>query len=63
VRGDTAREVLAYVEFNAEELLNVMRRSVERAVKMKRLTLEESTQMLRFYEAGLSGYTYLGDNG
>jgi arginine decarboxylase len=59
VRGDTAREVLAYVEFNVDELLDVMRRRVENAVKMERLTLAESTLLLRFYETGLSGYTYL----
>jgi len=59
VRGDTVREVLAYVEFNADELLNVMRRQVEKAVKQQRLSLSESTLLLRFYESGLSGYTYL----
>jgi len=59
VRGDTAKDVLAYVQFRTEHLLNVMRRQVEKAVKLNRLTLEESTLLLRFYESGLSGYTYL----
>ncbi|MEN8150448.1 MAG: biosynthetic arginine decarboxylase [Planctomycetota bacterium] len=59
VHGDTVREVLAYVEYNADELLNVMRREVDRAVKQGRLSLAESTLLLRFYESGLSGYTYL----
>lgn len=61
VRGDTVREVLSYVQFNSEELLNKMRKEVERSVRDKKLTLEESTQLLGFYENGLAGYTYLED--
>lgn len=59
VRGDTVREVLGYVEFNADEMLNDVRRQVERAVRRGRLTLEESAQFMRLYEDGLNGYTYL----
>ncbi len=61
VRGDTVKEVLSYVQFNSEELLNKMRKEVERSVRDKKLTLEESTQLLGFYENGLAGYTYLED--
>ena len=32
---------------------------VERAVRNGRITLNESKQLLRFYETGLDGYTYL----
>ena len=59
VRGNSVREVLSYVQFNADELLNRMRRDVERAVREKQLTLEEATLLLKFYEDGLAGYTYL----
>jgi len=61
VRGDTVKEVLGYVQFNSDELLNKMRKEVERAVRDKKISLEESTQLLNFYENGLSGYTYLED--
>jgi arginine decarboxylase len=61
VRGDSVKEVLGYVQFNAEELLNDMRRDVEKALRDKRITLEEGTQLLRFYENGMNGYTYLED--
>ena len=61
VRGDTVREVLEYVQFNADELLARMRRDVERAVREKTISIEESTLLLRFYESGLQGYTYLED--
>ncbi len=59
VQGDTVREVLQYVQFNPEELVSKMRKDVERAVRDKKITLEESTLLLRFYESGMQGYTYL----
>src|SRR5438093_3568341 len=48
IRGDTVREVLAFVQYSAEELSSLMRRDVERAVKAGRISLEESRQLLRF---------------
>ncbi len=59
VKGDTVREVLNYVQYSSDELLSLMRRDVERAVREKRITLEESALFLDFYESGLYGYTYL----
>jgi arginine decarboxylase len=59
VKGDTVREVLAYVQYNADELLNQLRKDVERAVRANKITVQESRQLLRFYETGLEGYTYL----
>jgi arginine decarboxylase len=59
VKGDTVREVLAYVQYNADELLNQLRKDVERAVRANRITVQESRQLLHFYETGLEGYTYL----
>jgi len=59
VRGDTVREVLQYVQFNADELLDRMHKTVERAVREKTVSVEESALLLRFYESGLQGYTYL----
>ncbi len=59
IKGDTVREVLAYVQYSAEELMARMRKDVERAVRAGKISLGESKQMLRFYETGLDGYTYL----
>ena len=59
IKGDTVREVLAYVQYNAEKLTESLRKDVERAVRAGKITLSESRQLLRFYEAGLDGYTYL----
>jgi arginine decarboxylase len=59
IKGDTVREVLAYVQYSADELIARMRKDVERAVRQGRISLNESRQLLRFYESGLEGYTYL----
>jgi arginine decarboxylase len=59
VKGDTVREVLAYVQYNADELINKLRKDLERAVRNNKLTLNESRQLLQYYESGLDGYTYL----
>jgi arginine decarboxylase len=59
IKGDTVREVLQYVQYSADELISLMRKDVERAVRAGKVSLEESRQLLRFYESGLEGYTYL----
>jgi len=59
IEGDTVREVLQYVQYSADELMRTMRKRVERALRDQKLTLDESRVLLRFYEQGLEGYTYL----
>ncbi len=59
IKGDTVKEVLDYVEFDAEMLMHRMRTDVESAVREGRIDLEQSGRLLRFYEDGLDGYTYL----
>jgi arginine decarboxylase len=59
VKGDTVREVLDYVEFNADELVRKFRADVESAVRDGRLDYIQAGRFLRFYEDGLTGYTYL----
>jgi arginine decarboxylase len=61
IKGDTVREVLNYVQFKADNLIAKLRKSVETAVREGRLGYEESGRLLRFYEDGLHGYTYLED--
>ena len=59
IRGDTVREVLDYVQFKSTTLFEQFRRDVELAVREGRIGYEESGLLLRFYEDGLNGYTYL----
>jgi arginine decarboxylase len=59
VQGDTVREVLKYVQYNSQTLLDQFRKDVEVAVREQRIGYEESGRLLKFYEEGLNGYTYL----
>lgn len=59
IKGNTVREVLAYVQYNADSLTAQMRKDVEKALRGSMISLDESRQLLRYYESGLDGYTYL----
>jgi arginine decarboxylase len=59
VTGDTVTDVLKYVSYSREELVARVRRFAELAVRANRMSLEETRSMLRMYEEGLAGYTYL----
>ncbi len=59
IPGDSVNSVLKYVSYSAEDLVARLRRSTEDAIRNKRMTLEESRQLLRMFENGMIGYTYL----
>jgi len=59
VKGDTALQVLGYMEYDTDELYPRLARDCERAVRENRLTVAESQRLKRFYEAELQGYAYL----
>jgi arginine decarboxylase len=59
VIGDTVTDVLKYVSYAREDLVARVRRFAELAVRANRMSLEETRSMLRLYEEGLAGYTYL----
>ncbi len=61
IKGDTVREVLNYVQFKTDSLVTRLRRDVELAVREGRLGYEEAGRLVRYYEEGLHGYTYLED--
>ncbi|BFM39678.1 biosynthetic arginine decarboxylase [Synechocystis sp. LKSZ1] len=63
VKGDTMNEVLSYVQYDAEDLLERMRRYSEKALADDHITLEESQRLLQDYEQSLRRYTYLVDDG
>jgi arginine decarboxylase len=56
VHGDTVTEVLAYVQFRAQDLLATFRRKVAAATG---ITRQEANTFIADYVAGLEGYTYL----
>ncbi|MDX2098518.1 MAG: biosynthetic arginine decarboxylase [Leptolyngbyaceae cyanobacterium bins.59] len=59
VKGDTINEVLGYVQYDCEDLVESMRQKTEQALQEKRITIEEAQLLLQNYERSLSGYTYL----
>jgi arginine decarboxylase len=59
VKGDTMREVLGYVQYDSEDLIESIRKQTEQALQEKRITIQESQRLLQNYESSLSRYTYL----
>jgi arginine decarboxylase len=57
--GDTVTDVLKYVSYDRDDLVARVRRAAERALRCNRMTFEDSKTLLRVYEQGLAGYTYL----
>jgi len=59
VEGDTVTDVLRYVRYTRRDLVDRVRRAAEEALRAKRMSLEESKNLIDMYESGLAGYTYL----
>lgn len=59
VQGDTVRDVLAYMQYNKRDLLNMTRKAIEESIEEKLITLKESAKIQKFLDDGLEGYTYL----
>ncbi|MCC7497649.1 MAG: biosynthetic arginine decarboxylase [Bryobacterales bacterium] len=61
IRGDTVQEVLNYVQFSTQQMLDKFRRDAETALREGRIGYEDLARLIRFYDDGLHGYTYLED--
>ena len=59
VKGDTVTEVLGYMQYDAEDLVENIRRRTEQALQENCISIEESQLLLQNYERSLSSYTYL----
>ena len=62
VKGDTIENVLNYVDYDAENLMEIMRRQTELALREHRITIDEAQKLLSNYQHGLDSYTYLVKN-
>lgn len=58
IAGDTVADVLSYVEYDVGDMIELVRRNAEQAVRSGRITPEERREIMAAYEAGLRGYTY-----
>jgi arginine decarboxylase len=59
VEGDTVGEVLSYVQYNLEKLTGNIRKAAEHSILEGRMTKVEARTLMKYYQDGLSGYTYL----
>jgi arginine decarboxylase len=59
VKGDSVSEVLQYVQYNPDDMVEQVRRQAERAVKQGRLDNDQMRVLIGHYEESLRGYTYL----
>jgi len=61
VQGDTVSEVLGFLEYNRGDLIEKIRRMSERGILNGSLRRSEARLLMKHYEEGLNGYTYLED--
>jgi arginine decarboxylase len=59
VEGDSVTEVLGYVQYQRQNLVQRVRQATEEALRKGLLTFEESALLMKRFDEGLSGYTYL----
>lgn len=59
--GDSVTEVLSYLDFNRQEMSERLRLASEKSIVKGDITHQEAKTLMKHYEEGLSGYTYLED--
>lgn len=59
VPGDTVTEVLTYVQYGRAEMVDNVRQFTEESIASGNITKQEAKSLIKHYEEGLSGYTYL----
>ncbi|NJM66057.1 MAG: biosynthetic arginine decarboxylase [Acaryochloris sp. RU_4_1] len=59
VKGDTIQEVLGYVQYDTDDLIEEIRKQSEVALQKQQITLPEAQLLLKNYERSLRSYTYL----
>ncbi|PNK03500.1 arginine decarboxylase [Cylindrospermopsis raciborskii S07] len=62
VKGDTMSEVVSYVQYDSEDMVENIRQRCEQALLEDRITLSESQRLLQTYEQSLRRYTYLNNS-
>lgn len=62
VEGDEVSEVLSYVQYDIRALQERMRQTLERALRERRIDLDDSRLLRRRFEEGLRQYTYLASD-
>ncbi|NNE18454.1 MAG: arginine decarboxylase, partial [Myxococcales bacterium] len=59
IKGDSIDEVLRYLQYDPEEMVERVRKQAERALNQGRMSLPQLRTFMLHYEESLRGYTYL----
>jgi len=59
IKGDAIDEVLRYLQYDPEDMVERVRKQAERAMNQGRMSLQQLRTFMRHYEESLRGYTYL----
>ena len=59
--GDSISDVLSYVEYQPQQLLEQLRKTAEQGVRKGRITVAERQAVMEGFAASLRGYTYYED--
>jgi arginine decarboxylase len=59
IPGDSVTEVLTYVQYGRAEMVDSIRQATEESIQCGTITKQEAKLLIKHYEEGLSGYTYL----
>src|SRR5215469_4509305 len=60
--GDSVAEVLHYVQYQTDDMVERVRQQAERALRTNQITLQQMRLLMRHYEESLGKYTYLSDD-
>ena len=63
IEGSTIGQVLALTQWDKIELMRLVKKQVDAAIKSDRLKPNDAMKLLADYERGLQGYTYLSLDG
>lgn len=61
IPGDTVTEVLSYVQYRHYNMVDNVRKASEAGIQKGSISKQEAKLLIKHYEEGLSGYTYLED--
>ena len=57
--GDTVEDVLRYVSYDKNEMIQRLRNAAEAAVRANKMSIEELRTFITMYQNGMDGYTYI----
>ncbi len=57
--GDTVGEILGYIQYHRADLIQKIRQSIESSIKNGTMQKSDARLLMRNYEEGLAGYSYL----